>query len=95
MKGWKYVLEEVIGTSQLLERLNPDTQQDSIHHSLPFEHFQYSRLGIFFSKLLLEIQHHVSHYAVVLTDTMEFRNVLAGLVNVPISEVESWSLGEE
>lgn len=93
------VVEEVVGTGQLLKRLQYDPQTDAIHHPRALEHLdpaeQASLGSAFCFELLLDLGELVLDHAVVRRDAVEFRHGMLCLVDAPMAVVISRAFRKE
>ena len=89
------VVEEVVGTGELLQRLEHHTQDDTEEHArggqelVPFLVLALSLL------LLTDLIEFLQDTGVVLRDTVELGQVATGLINTTLTEVETRRFGEE
>lgn len=90
-----YVVEEVVGTGKLLQRLKNHTQEDTVEHTGSSEELVpllVLRLGV---ELLLDLVQLFDDAVVVLGDTVELGEVATGVVDAAMTVVETRRLGEE
>ena len=90
-----YVVEEVVGTSQLLEGLQSHTQADTVEHARRSEEFVPLLAAGFGLELVLDLVELLEDDLVVLRHTIQLSHGGTGLVDAAVAEVETRRLREE
>lgn len=90
-----YVVEEVVGTSQLLEGLQGHTQADTVEHARRSEEFVPLLAAGFGLELVLDLVELLEDDLVVLRHTVQLGHGGTGLVDAAVAEVKTRRLGEE
>lgn len=89
------VVEEVVGTGKLLQRLKNHAQEDTVEHARSSEELVPLLLLGLGVKLLLDLVQLFDDAVVVLGDTVELGEVATGVVDTAVTVVETRRLGEE
>lgn len=89
------VVEEVVGTGELLQRLEDHTQDDTEEHARGGQEFVPFLLLAFSRLLLTDLIQFFQDTIVVLRNTIEFGQVTTGFVDTALTEVETRRFGEE
>jgi hypothetical protein len=97
--GKSHIVEEVIGTSQLLQCLKYHTKDDAVHHPRTLEHLDpavpstpRSLLGI---QLFLDLEHFLHDYPMVLGYTIQLGHGSFCPVCAAVTVIVSRAFGEE
>lgn len=89
-----YIIEEVVGTSQLLQRLQNHTQGDTVQHARSGDELVPHLLLGFGVELLLDLLDFLEDDAVVLGDTIELGHGVTSTIDTAVTELETWALRE-
>ena len=91
------VVEDEVGTGQLLQRLETNTENGTVEHARASEDLVPSSLAgsELLLKLVLHVGHLLGHDAVVGRDTVELSHDLAGLLNTSVTVGIAGRLGQE
>ena len=89
------VVEEVVGTGELLQRLQDHTQDDTEEHARGGQELVPFLLLAFSGLLLTDLIEFFQDTVVVLRNTVELGQVATGLINTTLTEVETRRFGEE
>lgn len=90
------VVEEVVCSGQLLQRLKKDSKDDAIQHPGGPEHLiPRLVLGSHLSvELLLDLRELLDDHAMIRVDSVELRHGVLGLLNPSMPEIKPRTLGE-
>lgn len=91
------VVEDEVGTGQLLQRLQSDTEQDTVQHAGTGEDFLPGSIAVgeLLLKLLLHIGHLLGNDTVVVGDTVELAHDITGLFGTTVAVGVTRGLGQE
>lgn len=91
------VVEDEVGTGQLLQRLQSDSKHSTVEHARTSENLVPGSIAsvLLLVQLLLHIGHLLSNNAVVGRDTVELRHDVASLLNTTVTVGITRGLGQE
>ena len=89
-----YIIEEVVGTSQLLQRLQNHTQGNTVQHAGSSDELMPDLILGFGVELLLDLLDLLEDNAVVLRNTIELRHGVTSTVDTTVTELETGALRE-
>lgn len=91
------VVEDEVGTGQLLQRLQSNTEQDTVQHARASEDLlpRSIAVGELLLKLLLHIGHLLSNDTVVAGDAVQLAHDIVGLFGTTVAVGETGRLGQE